>query len=116
MAPGSRCMSGNTCGFNMSWTYNWVFMVPWINTRGDHVLREITSHNITPAVGATTCFHSTEVQFPLAWYHYKRRRRWVGVRGITRNGCRYPKCPSAKCLRMVRDDTGAPNEDATCTW
>ncbi|GFW49629.1 hypothetical protein TNCV_2844101 [Trichonephila clavipes] len=26
-----------------------------------------------------------------------------------------PKCPSAKRLRMVQD-TGAPNEGATCTW
>ncbi|GFU43208.1 uncharacterized protein TNCV_1566651 [Trichonephila clavipes] len=51
MAPGSRCMSGNTCGCRMSWIYNWAVMVPRINTRGERVLLAIASHNITPAVG-----------------------------------------------------------------
>ncbi|GFV69606.1 uncharacterized protein TNCV_4507211 [Trichonephila clavipes] len=37
-------------------------------------------------------------------------RRWVGAKGSTRNGRRYPKCPSARLLRMVREDTGAPSE------
>ncbi|GFV89098.1 uncharacterized protein TNCV_4912971 [Trichonephila clavipes] len=26
------------------------------------------------------------------------------------------KCLSARCLRMVREDTGAPHEGATCAW
>ncbi|GFW33631.1 hypothetical protein TNCV_2211631 [Trichonephila clavipes] len=48
------------------------------------------------------------VQFPRAWHHSKRRRRWVGVKGSTRNEHRDPKCPSARPLRMVPEDTGAP--------
>ncbi|GFW33564.1 uncharacterized protein TNCV_2210961 [Trichonephila clavipes] len=52
MAPRSRCMSGNTCGCRMSWTYHWAVMVPWINTRGDRVLWAMAHHTITPGVGA----------------------------------------------------------------
>ncbi|GFX81156.1 uncharacterized protein TNCV_1911481 [Trichonephila clavipes] len=37
----------------------------------------------------------------------QRRRRWMGVKGSTRNGCLDPKCPSARRLRMVREDTWA---------
>ncbi|GFV50613.1 hypothetical protein TNCV_2212761 [Trichonephila clavipes] len=40
----------------------------------------------------------------------KRRRRWVSVKGSTRNRRRDSKCPSVRRLRMVREDTGAPNE------
>ncbi|PRD25307.1 UNVERIFIED_CONTAM: hypothetical protein NCL1_41289 [Trichonephila clavipes] len=64
----------------------------------------------------TTWFHSTAVQFPRARHHSKRRRRWVGVKGSSRNGPRDPKCFSARCLRMVREDIGAPSEGATCAW
>ncbi|GFX49841.1 uncharacterized protein TNCV_3073941 [Trichonephila clavipes] len=32
------------------------------------------------------------------------------------NGWRDPKCHSTRHLRMVREDTGAPNEGATCAW
>ncbi|GFT75209.1 transposon Tf2-6 polyprotein [Trichonephila clavipes] len=39
-----------------------------------------------------------------------------GVKGSTRNGCRDPKCPSARRLSMVREDTGAPSKGATCVW
>ncbi|GFT44557.1 uncharacterized protein TNCV_2808081 [Trichonephila clavipes] len=53
-----------------------------------------------------------EVQFPRARHHTKRRRRWVGVKGSTRNRRRYPKCPSARRLRMVREDIGACSEGA----
>ncbi|GFX28213.1 uncharacterized protein TNCV_15521 [Trichonephila clavipes] len=152
MAPGSRCMSGNTCHCRMSWTYRWALMVPRINTRSDLVLYVMAPHTITPAVGMvcrckvkaglrrsprglhkqtrlssllrlnldsslkTTWFHSTAVQFPRAWHHSKWRRRWMSVKGSTRNGRRDPKCPSARCLRMVREDTGAPNESATFAW
>ncbi|GFX36573.1 uncharacterized protein TNCV_2031541 [Trichonephila clavipes] len=63
-----------------------------------------------------TRFHSPAVQFPRARHHSKRMRRWVGVQGSTRNGHRDPKCHSARCLRMVREDTGAPNEGTTCAW
>ncbi|GFV70892.1 uncharacterized protein TNCV_3040871 [Trichonephila clavipes] len=64
----------------------------------------------------TTWLHSSAVQFPRAWHHSKRRRRWVGVQGCTRNGCRDSKYPSARHLRRVREDTGAPSEGATCAW
>ncbi|GFV67844.1 uncharacterized protein TNCV_926101 [Trichonephila clavipes] len=56
MAPGSRCMSGNTCGCRMSWTYGWAVMVSQINTRGDRVLLAMAPHTITPAVGAVCGF------------------------------------------------------------
>ncbi|GFT00643.1 uncharacterized protein TNCV_141881 [Trichonephila clavipes] len=63
-----------------------------------------------------TWFHSAAVQFPRAWHHSKRRRRWVSVKGTTRNGRYDLKCPSARRHHMVREDTGAPNEGATCAW
>ncbi|GFT58530.1 uncharacterized protein TNCV_1250121 [Trichonephila clavipes] len=64
----------------------------------------------------TTWFHSTGIQFPRARHHYRRRRRWVGVKGSTRNGRHDPKSPSARRFRIVREDTGAPNECAICAW
>ncbi|GFY35601.1 uncharacterized protein TNCV_2618921 [Trichonephila clavipes] len=64
----------------------------------------------------TTLFHSAAVQFPRAWHHSKRRFRCVGVKGSTRNGHHDPKYPSARRLRMVRENTGAPNEGATYAW
>ncbi|GFT67163.1 uncharacterized protein TNCV_783171 [Trichonephila clavipes] len=64
----------------------------------------------------TTWFNSTSVQFPRTRHHFKRRHRWVGVKGSTRNRCRDPKCPSARRLHMVREDTGDPSEGATCAW
>ncbi|GFW70963.1 uncharacterized protein TNCV_190541 [Trichonephila clavipes] len=63
-----------------------------------------------------TWFHSTAVHFPRAWQHSKWRHRWVGVKGSTRNGCQDPKCHSTTRLRIVREDTGAPNESTTCAW
>ncbi|GFV12612.1 uncharacterized protein TNCV_4425651 [Trichonephila clavipes] len=63
-----------------------------------------------------TWFHSAAVQFPRTRHPSKRRRRWMGVKGSTRNGHRYPKCPSARRLRMIREDTGAPKEGATSAW
>ncbi|GFW75387.1 uncharacterized protein TNCV_4190411 [Trichonephila clavipes] len=59
-------------------------------------------------------FHSAAVQFPRVWHHSKWRRRWLGVKGSTRNGRRNPKSPSVRRLHMVREDTGAPTEGATC--
>ncbi|GFT90385.1 uncharacterized protein TNCV_3011951 [Trichonephila clavipes] len=64
----------------------------------------------------TTWFHSTSDQFPRAWYLSKRRRRCVGVKGSTSNGCRDPKCPSVSCISIVQEDTGDPSEGATCAW
>ncbi|GFT95611.1 uncharacterized protein TNCV_310301 [Trichonephila clavipes] len=40
----------------------------------------------------------------------------MGIKGSTRNRCRDPKCPSARCLRMFRENTGAPSEGATSAW
>ncbi|GFU28096.1 uncharacterized protein TNCV_3154071 [Trichonephila clavipes] len=65
----------------------------------------------------TTLFHFASVQFPRAWHHSKRRNQWEGsVKGSILNGCRDLKCPSARRLRMVREDTGDPSEGATCAW
>ncbi|GFX40993.1 uncharacterized protein TNCV_2216911 [Trichonephila clavipes] len=63
-----------------------------------------------------TWFHSAAVQFPRARDSCKRRRQWVGVKGRTGNERRDPKFPSARCLPMVREDTGALSEAATCAW
>ncbi|GFU53391.1 hypothetical protein TNCV_4421691 [Trichonephila clavipes] len=52
MPPGSRCMSGNTCGCRISWAYRWTVMVHRINTTGDRVLYAMAPHTITPAVEA----------------------------------------------------------------
>ncbi|GFW10634.1 uncharacterized protein TNCV_4917531 [Trichonephila clavipes] len=62
----------------------------------------------------TTWLHSIAVQFPRAWHHSKRRRRCVGVNSSTRNGNHDPTCPSARCLRLVREDAVTPSEGATC--
>ncbi|GFU52109.1 uncharacterized protein TNCV_3225301 [Trichonephila clavipes] len=61
----------------------------------------------------TTWFHSAAVQVPRERHHSKWIRRWVGVKGSTRKGHHAPKCPSAKGLRMVRED---PREGVTCAW
>ncbi|GFS94837.1 uncharacterized protein TNCV_4457041 [Trichonephila clavipes] len=70
-------------------------------------------HTITSAVGVSLprckakaglrC--SPRAQSPRARHHSKQRRRWVGVKGSTLNGRRHLKCPSARRLRMVREDT-----------
>ncbi|GFU72736.1 uncharacterized protein TNCV_194231 [Trichonephila clavipes] len=65
----------------------------------------------------TTWFHFTAVQFPHVRHHFKRRCRWVGVNVSTRNGCRDPKCPSAKRLSMVQEDIEAPSSEGDiCAW
>ncbi|GFY13129.1 histone acetyltransferase p300 [Trichonephila clavipes] len=43
-------------------------------------------------------------------------RRRVVAKGSTRNGRRDSKCPSARSLRMIREDTRTPSEGATCAW
>ncbi|GFU83730.1 uncharacterized protein TNCV_523241 [Trichonephila clavipes] len=64
----------------------------------------------------TTWFHSAAVKFPRARHHSKRRILWVGVKCSARNGSHDPKCTSVKRLCMIREDTGASNEGATCAW
>ncbi|GFS95876.1 uncharacterized protein TNCV_2259431 [Trichonephila clavipes] len=64
----------------------------------------------------STWFHYAAVEFPRTRHRSKRRRRWVGVNGSTSNGRHDPKCPSAKRLRMVLEDTGAPNDCLTRSW
>ncbi|GFW87086.1 uncharacterized protein TNCV_1923121 [Trichonephila clavipes] len=64
----------------------------------------------------TTWLHYAAVQFPRARHYSKRRRRWVGVKGSTRNGRRDPQCPSARRFRIIREDTGASKEVALCAW
>ncbi|GFT19725.1 hypothetical protein TNCV_1594441 [Trichonephila clavipes] len=41
-------------------------------------------------------------QFPRVWHHSKRRCRWVGVMGSTRNGRRDPKSTSSRRFRKNR--------------
>ncbi|GFU79381.1 uncharacterized protein TNCV_871521 [Trichonephila clavipes] len=50
----------------------------------------------------TTWSHSAAVQFPWAWHHSKRSYLWLRVEGSTRNGRRYPKCPSARRHRQTQ--------------
>ncbi|GFU26593.1 uncharacterized protein TNCV_1837221 [Trichonephila clavipes] len=83
--------------------------------RGLHTRTQLTSLlrlNLDPSL-KIICFHSAAVQLPRARIHSKRRRRWVGVKGSKRNGRRDPESHSARRLRMVREDIGDPNEDAT---
>ncbi|GFW01003.1 uncharacterized protein TNCV_1762411 [Trichonephila clavipes] len=61
-------------------------------------------------------YRDPAVQFPRSQQHSKRMRRWVGIKGSIRNWRRDLKCPSARRLRMVREDAGAPNKGATCAW
>ncbi|GFS99246.1 uncharacterized protein TNCV_1600811 [Trichonephila clavipes] len=65
-----------------------------------------------------TWFHSAAVRFTHARHHSKRSLRWLVIprQGSTRNGLRNPKYPSTRRLRMVREDTGAPNEGALRAW
>ncbi|GFV55412.1 uncharacterized protein TNCV_2463021 [Trichonephila clavipes] len=49
----------------------------------------------------TTWFHSAAVQFRPVSHHSKRMHRLGGIKGSSRNGCHYSKCPLAKRLRMV---------------
>ncbi|GFY14111.1 uncharacterized protein TNCV_3613001 [Trichonephila clavipes] len=140
MAPGSRCISKNTCGCRMSLTYRchgsilgvtvycrqW-HPIPshqlgercvavkqkvgfWRSPRGLHTRTRLPSLlrlNLDSSL-KTTWFYSAAIQFPRARHHSKRRSRWVGVKDITRNRRRDPKYPSARHLRMVQEDTGAP--------
>ncbi|GFU65444.1 uncharacterized protein TNCV_633671 [Trichonephila clavipes] len=99
-------------------------MVPRINTKGARW--QCPPHTIKRVVGAvrlnldsslkSTWFHSAAVQFPRARHLSKRRRRWVGVKGSSRNGRRDRKCSSAMCLRMVPEDTGGPSEGTAYAW
>ncbi|GFX00275.1 e3 ubiquitin-protein ligase RNF13 [Trichonephila clavipes] len=57
-------------------------------------------HSITPAVGAAYCckpkaiwFRFAIVQVPRACHHSKRKHRWVGVKGSTRNEATIPNVP-----------------------
>ncbi|GFX60733.1 uncharacterized protein TNCV_4977091 [Trichonephila clavipes] len=147
MAPGNHCLSGNTCGCRMSWTYLWAVMcgatdqyygylcivgndTPYHHTscgsgcrykvkaglrcspRGLRTRTRLSSLmrlNLDSSL-KTTLFHSAAVQFPRAQHQSKRSCRWVVVKGSKRKGRRDPKCPSIMRLRMVRVDTGSPNE------
>ncbi|GFV98405.1 hypothetical protein TNCV_623641 [Trichonephila clavipes] len=40
----------------------------------------------------------------------------VDVVGNTRDGRRYTRCPSARCLAKFREDTRARSENAACVW
>ncbi|GFV93139.1 uncharacterized protein TNCV_2552301 [Trichonephila clavipes] len=121
MVPGNHCMNGNTCGCGLSWSYHWAVVVLLTNTRGDRVLKAMAPHTITPEIESQFVAKKDLVLFRCstvsrAFHHSKRRRRWVGVKGSTRNWRRDPQSPLAKRLRMVREDTRASSEGATCAW
>ncbi|GFX75248.1 uncharacterized protein TNCV_3042711 [Trichonephila clavipes] len=104
-AVGAECRSKAKAGLMRS---------PWgLHTRTR--LSSLLRLNLNSAL-TTTWFHSAEDQFPRARHLSKRRRRWVGFKGSSRNGCRDPKCPLARHLRMVLKDTGSLSKGATCTW
>ncbi|GFV81947.1 uncharacterized protein TNCV_3151451 [Trichonephila clavipes] len=67
----------------------------------------VTKDNLAP-------FHCSPVSSGV--HHSKQSCRWVGVKGSTPNGRRDPKCPSARRLRMVREDTGTIGVDTNCVW
>ncbi|GFV63608.1 uncharacterized protein TNCV_626031 [Trichonephila clavipes] len=60
--------------------------------------------------------HSAAVQFPRERHHSKRRRRRVGVKAAHVMSATIPNVLRPGRLRMVREDTGTPNEGATCAW
>ncbi|GFW56663.1 uncharacterized protein TNCV_1863731 [Trichonephila clavipes] len=64
----------------------------------------------------TTWSHSVAIQSCRVFHYSKRRRRWVGVIGSTRNGCRDNRCTSSRQLAMVREDTVVLSEGATGVW
>ncbi|GFU50304.1 uncharacterized protein TNCV_301371 [Trichonephila clavipes] len=85
--------------------------------RGLHTRTRLSSLLILDSSLKTTWFYFAAVQLPRApQHHSKRKRRWMGVKGSTCNGRRDQKCPSARHLRMVREDTGASSEGATFAW
>ncbi|GFX18368.1 uncharacterized protein TNCV_4306691 [Trichonephila clavipes] len=123
MDPGSLCRSGNM------WLQD--VMDKPLGCHGKGRIEEFTTGSpytntivITAEIKSgfalaslkKTWFHSAAVHFPHAWHHSKLRRRWLAVKGSKRNGRHDPKCPSGRHLRMDREDTGAPNEGATCAW
>ncbi|GFT58173.1 uncharacterized protein TNCV_2748091 [Trichonephila clavipes] len=83
-----------------------------------HTRTRLSSHlklNLDSSL-KTTWFYSAAAQFSRALYHSKQRHRWVHVKGSTHNGRRDLKCPSARRFCMVREDTWASSEGATCAW
>ncbi|GFU88420.1 uncharacterized protein TNCV_3353601 [Trichonephila clavipes] len=73
MAPVNRCMSGNTCGCRMSWTYRWAVMVPQINTRQWH---PVPSHQLWERCVAVKQRRPASIPLQSSFF----------VRGTTRNG------------------------------
>ncbi|GFX06339.1 uncharacterized protein TNCV_505581 [Trichonephila clavipes] len=85
----------------------------YIRTRLSSLLRlNLDSSLKTTWFHSAASFYSDAVQFPRAWHHSKR----MGVKGSTRNERRDLKCPSARRLRMAREDTRYPSKGATCAW
>ncbi|GFW70710.1 uncharacterized protein TNCV_2922651 [Trichonephila clavipes] len=85
------------------------------STRGLHTRTRLTSLlrlNLNSSL-KTTWFHAAAVQFPRGRHHSKRRRRWVGIKGSTRDGHSDPKCPSVRRHCMDREDTRTPSEGAS---
>ncbi|GFY32240.1 uncharacterized protein TNCV_3557481 [Trichonephila clavipes] len=56
-------------------------------------------------------FNLAAFQFPREWYKFKRRCQWVVDKAV--HDLKYS---SANCLRLDREDRGAPCEGAICAW
>ncbi|GFW58992.1 hypothetical protein TNCV_2830981 [Trichonephila clavipes] len=93
----------------MPWTYRWAVRVPQIYTRGNRVLKAMIPHTTTPAVG-TVCRCKANAGLRRSprgsSYLVLGTTPNGGVKGSTRNGHCDCKCPSARHLCIVRDDTG----------
>ncbi|GFS85793.1 hypothetical protein TNCV_2973361 [Trichonephila clavipes] len=72
----------------------------------------MTPHIIAPDAIASCRCKSNPVVHDIT----PKESRRVGVSGNTRNGHRDTRCPSARSLAMVREDTGARSESAAYVW
>ncbi|GFW93486.1 uncharacterized protein TNCV_46891 [Trichonephila clavipes] len=99
----------------MSWKYCWAVMVPGINTRSDRVLQAMAPHAITQLWERRPGSIPRQSSF-LVRGTTPNGSVDGGVKGSTRNGHRYPKYPSPRRLRIVRENTEATSKGAACAW
>ncbi|GFV43729.1 uncharacterized protein TNCV_1271021 [Trichonephila clavipes] len=87
----------------------------WRSARGLHTRKRLSSLlrlNLDSSLGSIPLQSSFLVHGTTP----KGGFQWVAFKSSTRNGRHDPKCPSARCLRMVLEDTEAPSKGATCAW
>ncbi|GFV69128.1 hypothetical protein TNCV_4490761 [Trichonephila clavipes] len=57
------------------------------------------------------------MQFPRARHNFKRRRRWMGVKGAAHvMGAAIPNILQPGAFVWLEKNTGTPTEGATCAW